>query len=432
MKRVKKALTKRNKLYSDKNVIPAKAGIQSSGSQIKSGMTDTISSILLFVFILLLPTQFGKHFFFPFSYLSGVRVDYLAPTVYLTDMIVGLLVLIDIKSVFAFLKQKKILLLLTLLFINVMFSQSFPISIYRYIKIVELLIVGFIAYKDFVKEKMLLIGFFAAGTIQLLLALLQLISKHSIQGIFYFLGERYMNLSMPGIAKASFREVELLRPYGTFSHPNSLAGFFLLLYSWVLIDKRFNRFLILKYISLFIFSLLIFISFSKIAIFVYLITNFYFLFFVLRINCQFCKWARFIILAVLSILFMQAQTDPLTLQKRLELLKNSVSIILRHPVTGVGVGSYLIVQNQFASKFFYFFNQPVHNIFLLAIAELGIPISLFIFYLLFSFLKKFRASSILLLASIFFTGFFDHYWLTLQQNMLLMGFVIGAILKRRG
>lgn len=398
----------------------------------KKSSRRSFNNVLLFLFILFLPTQFGKHFFFPFSYLSGVRVDYLAPTLYLTDIIVGLLAVMNIKDVFVFLKQKKILLLFVFLFINVLFSQSLFVSIYRYAKIVEILIVGFIAYRSFLKENIMLIALFSSGIVQLILSVLQLLSKRSIQGMFYFLGERYMNLSMPGIAKASFRGAELLRPYGTFSHPNSLAGFFLLLYVWVLIDKRFNKFLILKYASLFVFSVLVFVSFSKLAIFVYLILNFYFLLFISRLPCQFCRWARFIIIAVLGLLFMQTQTDPLTVQKRVELLKNSLTIITHHLLTGVGVGSYLISQNKFASKFSFFFNQPVHNIFLLSFAEFGLPLSAFILYLLFSILRRLKSILYLLLVTIFITGFFDHYWITLQQNMLLAGFVIGTVLKKRG
>ncbi len=398
----------------------------------KKSSRRSFNNVLLFLFILFLPTQFGKHFFFPFSYLSGVRVDYLAPTLYLTDIIVGLLAVMNIKDVFVFLKQKKILLLFVFLFINVLFSQSLFVSIYRYAKIVEILIVGFIAYRNFLKENIMLIALFSSGIVQLILSVLQLLSKRSIQGMFYFLGERYMNLSMPGIAKASFRGAELLRPYGTFSHPNSLAGFFLLLYVWVLIDKRFNKFLILKYASLFVFSVLVFVSFSKLAIFVYLILNFYFLLFISRLPCQFCRWARFIIIAVLGLLFMQTQTDPLTVQKRVELLKNSLTIITHHLLTGVGVGSYLISQNKFASKFSFFFNQPVHNIFLLSFAEFGLPLSAFILYLLFSILRRLKSILYLLLVTIFITGFFDHYWITLQQNMLLAGFVIGTVLKKRG
>src|SRR3989338_7356441 len=77
-------------------------------------LTSNFSSFLLFLFILLLPTQLGKHFFFDFSYLSGVRVDYLAPTIYLTDILALLLLIINFKSFWHFLKEKKILTLFAL------------------------------------------------------------------------------------------------------------------------------------------------------------------------------------------------------------------------------------------------------------------------------------------------------------------------------
>ena len=47
-----------------------------------------IPNLLFYLLILFLPTQFGKHFFPAFSFVSGVRVDYLSPTLYLTDILV--------------------------------------------------------------------------------------------------------------------------------------------------------------------------------------------------------------------------------------------------------------------------------------------------------------------------------------------------------
>ncbi|MBI3366258.1 hypothetical protein HY041_01345, partial [Candidatus Roizmanbacteria bacterium] len=290
-----------------------------------------------------------------------------------------------------------------------LFSQSFFVSIYRYIKVVELLIVGFIAYQSVLKKKIVLLGFLAAGIFELVLSTFQLITKHSFQGIFYFFGERYINLSMPGIAKVSLQGVELLRPYGTFSHPNSLAGFFLLLYIWILINNRFNKYILLRYISLFVFSALILISFSKITILTYIILNVYYLYYRAGISCRLCKWGRLIILGIIGLLFMQARSDPLTIQKRFELLKNSIIIIFQYPITGVGIGSYLISQNQYVSKFSYFFNQPVHNVFLLGFAELGIPLGLYVMYLLFFSSKKLLTSHFLLLTVLVITCFFDHY-----------------------
>ncbi|PIZ67305.1 hypothetical protein COY12_02150 [Candidatus Roizmanbacteria bacterium CG_4_10_14_0_2_um_filter_33_96] len=134
---------------------------------------------------------------------------------------------------------------------------------------------------------------------------------------------------------------------------------------------------------------------------------------------------------VVSLIFLSATTDPLTVNKRIELIKNSITIIMRYPIQGVGLGSYLLEQAKFSSKFYLFFNQPVHNIFLLFIAETGLIIGGFILYRLVDLLiqKRLTKGQWLLIFVIIFTGFFDHYWLTLQQNFLLMGLVMGVILS---
>src|SRR3989339_1317077 len=100
-----------------------------------------INNTLLFLFFILLPTQFGKHFFLPFSFLSGVRVDYLAPTVYLTDIFIFILLIINLKSIFQFLKNRYILLILALLLVNVIFSRSLNLSFYRLIKYLEVFVI---------------------------------------------------------------------------------------------------------------------------------------------------------------------------------------------------------------------------------------------------------------------------------------------------
>ena len=129
---------------------------------------------------------------------------------------------------------------------------------------------------------------------------------------------------------------------------------------------------------------------------------------------------------------MSGQTDPLTMQKRWELIKDSFQIILSHLLGGVGIGSYLIAQSRFISKYALFFNQPVHNIFLLLVSELGFPLGLYIFYLVFRLYRKFfNMNFFLIIFAIFVTGFFDHYWITLQQNYFLLGFIGGYILNRK-
>jgi O-antigen ligase len=130
----------------------------------------------------------------------------------------------------------------------------------------------------------------------------------------------------------------------------------------------------------------------------------------------------------LALIFFQAKGDLLTLSKRTELINNALIIFSHSPFFGVGLGNYLLAQNNFSSKFYLFFNQPVHNIFLLFLAEVGALFFILLFFFFISFLKK-KSKKIsftpyfLLLTTIFFTGFFDHYWLTLVQNFFLMGVV---------
>lgn len=387
-----------------------------------------INLFLLFFFILLLPTQLGKHFFLPFSYLSGVRVDYLAPTLYLTDIVAFLIFVFNLKTVGGFLRQKKVLVVLGLLLLNVIVSLSTPVSIYRYLKIIEFLVIMVVFSKHILEERSVLIALSITALMETILTLTQFINKQSVQGIFYFLGERYFNLSAPGIAKAYFDGVEILRPYGTFSHPNSLAGFYLLVYFFVLTNKKFNNYFIFKAVFLFLSSFLILISFSKIAILTYLSLTIYYLLSTIK-KCRVCLLSQVTTITVLSLIFLRVQADPQTIDKRLELIRNAAAIIFKHPAAGVGVGNYLIAQTQFTSKYLYFFNQPVHNVFLLVLAETGLLVSGLILFQLINQLKRWLKKTVgfYIITVIVITGMFDHYWLTLPQNFLLLGVVLGSL-----
>ena len=135
-------------------------------------------------------------------------------------------------------------------------------------------------------------------------------------------------------------------------------------------------------------------------------------------------------IVVVSLIFLQATTDPLTISKRIELMKNSITIILHYPIYGVGLGSYLVEQAKFSSKYYLFFNQPVHNIFLLYFSEVGIVIGGLIIFLSLAKINQLIKISPYVFSALILTGLFDHYWLTLQQNFLLMGLAMGAILSR--
>ncbi len=384
-----------------------------------------IIQILFFIFLALLPTQFGKHFFLPFSYLSGVRVDYLSPTLYLIDIIILILVLLNIKTVMGFFKRPVFFYLIILLGFNIALAKNPFLALYGSARIFELLAVFALGKPILSKLSPLLIlwAFTLTGIMELGLSIAQFIFKQSLQGPFYYLGERLFSLGTPGIAKIAVNGLEFLRPYGTFSHPNSMAGFYLLVYFFVLINKRFDRHVFFKYFSLLVFACLIFISFSKTAILSFLFLNIVYVF-LNRNLCKICMVSRIIVLGILSVVFLFPVGDPMTIAKRLELMANSLTIMIANPLTGTGLTNYLLAQSQFVSRFPLFFNQPVHNILLFFLSETGL-MGGFILFRLGMFLKdNLSKNQWLLTGAVLMTGMVDHYWLTLIQNFLLMGVVL--------
>ena len=148
------------------------------------------------------------------------------------------------------------------------------------------------------------------------------------------------------------------------------------------------------------------------------------------LDCRICKIARLTISFIISLVFLQASTDQATIGKRIELMKNSIAIISRYLIQGIGLGSYLVAQARFSSKYYLFFNQPVHNIFLLYFSETGLIIGGLIIFLSLAKINRLIKMSPYIFFAIILTGLFDHYWLTLQQNFLLMGFVMGMTLSQ--
>src|SRR3990167_8131159 len=107
-----------------------------------------IQNNLLFFFLLLLPTQLGKHFFFSFSYVSGIRVDYLAPTIYILDILAILLITSVLPSIMNILKKNRRLFLLFcgLMLINILFSAQPILGLYGALKLFEIILMGMVFY----------------------------------------------------------------------------------------------------------------------------------------------------------------------------------------------------------------------------------------------------------------------------------------------
>ena len=280
-------------------------------------------------------------------------------------------------------------------------------------------------------NKAIFYGFLTGTIMQFCIVIAQLILKHAMQGPLYYLGERAINMSMAGVAKVSLNGVELLRPYGTFSHPNSLAGFYLLLFAFYLVSEHIKVRGIFRIMLLVLCSLLVLFSFSKVALISLVVINVMYLVYKWDDykECWLCLIARCAVPAVLIALFLPAQGDLLTIDKRIGLAQNAFIIILAHPLFGVGLGNYVIAQHAFKNPYPYFFAQPVHNIALLTVAQIGIPATVLLSLMVLRARRHIRYLYVapFIITAVLFTGMFDHYWLTLQQNILIMAVLFALI-----
>jgi O-antigen ligase len=107
-----------------------------------------------------------------------------------------------------------------------------------------------------------------------------------------------------------------------------------------------------------------------------------------------------------------------------------MDMIRQHPITGVGLGSFVLELGVYAIQGAII--EPVHSLPLLVGAELGLPGSILIIGLFLSIglqiLKAQTAQSILASATITGLGMisiFDHYLWTLAPGRLMLGLAIG-------
>ncbi len=396
---------------------------------------------LFWLLILLLPVQLGRHFWFEWTQVLGLPIDYLSPTVYLTDFLVVAVLFFwwwDIKrrltiDDFRLVSQKYwwVGAVLFYLLITSLLAQNSGVALYKFVKIIEFTLLGFYIAKNNYPLSALRFPLSLAVAYSSLFAIFQFIKQASLGGIFWWLGERNFNLITPGIAKAIISGRLVLRPYATFPHPNVLAGF-LLVAIFLLFRKRG-----IYSILIFILALIgLVLSFSRTAWLVGLIVGF------LALLRHFGgggkrKYLRvgavlLVLLIAIGVFFSFAKnlSGQEALSQRFSLAQIAIKMIKTNPLTGVGLNNFIPQLPNYWQQFgMTYWLQPVHNIYLLVTTEIGlVGLLIFLWLLILTFKKLLIANRwplIVALSVILALGFFDHYWLTLQQSQLLLTVVFG-------
>lgn len=414
-------------------------------------------SLLLFF----LPIQLGFHFWPLWSFVLGRRVDYLSPTIFFTDILVlGTLLfwVYEKRANISSLLYARWYLVGFFCFtlfacLNSFLSTSFPVAIYKWIKVFEYIGLGIyivsmrVRMRDVVFPLSLSVGYSA------FIAIVQFILQRSIGGYLWVLGERLFYIDTPGIARFNICTFSsnicslVVRPYATFSHPNVLAGYLavispILIYHILNSHETRRRFWI-HAISIVLGCIALLFTFSRsawvvMAMSVCVLIIAHWRKSVLRpkkilsrvfviIGC-----ILFLGFSVAFITFIPSVTDE-SVVRRVELQQAAVSMWQQSPIIGVGLGNFLVELPHYTQSRQINFLQPVHNIYILALSELGL-IGLLSIILLFIWvymytprifsrvrkhdLKYLRIYTLPVL-SILLLGLVDHYPLTLQQGQLL-------------
>lgn len=354
-------------------------------------------SFLLILLIFTVPTNLFLSFSSGSEYVHGLRVDYLIPKLYLSDLVV---IAILVSCLFFFrpaigrvlsraaMTPKKYLVLVFVL-IAVFFARQFftevpLISVVAFFRLIVMVLLTLFISKlsKYLEKSWLLIAVAATVLFQSLVALFQWFTQTSVYG-YALLGEP--NISHPlGLAKTMWWGSEAILPYGTTAHPNVLGGF-LAVYLTALLYitsnyklKAWHQTFVLVAFVIGLGTLLLTHSVSAL-----LALGIGIIIICAKRSLSYVKaWQFFGIFAVgtiitgilLALSVVTFQSTDISTVRRFYLFLAGTVIFVQHAVLGIGLSQFTLFLDQALSneKAIVPFLQPVHNTLVLLMAEVGI------------------------------------------------------------
>ncbi len=433
-------------------------------------MLDKIEKYLFWFLLFAIPFQIRKIVFY-----EGWRFnEWLSFSVYLTDIVFFILFIIWAYNLIkkkTFVSRDLYLVLVSGLLLisasSLFLADNLKIGIFSLLRLIEFLIF-FIYIKDYVIKKFNfyqgLSALILGGVFQSLIAIGQFIRQADL-GLRY-LGEGMLGLHINGVAVfVSENGERVMRAYGTTPHPNVLAGLlfltiFALYFVWFY-KKPFNRAYNYTYALTYAILLVgLLLTFSRTIILLWVagfIIRCFLIAFIpkyrqkLWFNAEMRHKIIVILLTTLIVLILFAVVLWPEVMSRIKISADDEAVRLRlfYAIEtldqkinwlGSGAGNFIIwLKNKDPNLPIYLY-QPVHNIYLLLYAEIGllglgcflalIGYTIYDFYRSYKFRKLFHYSFFLVFVSILLMGFFDHFLWTLQQGRFVLWLSIALIASK--
>ena len=401
----------------------------------------TLHKKLFFVLALLLPVNLAKHFIYPGAYVDGILVDYLIPTLYLTDLLIA-----AIAALWLFEKRKvpagtvKLFVPFALFAgISVVFSARLVPSLFVYMQMLAHIFIAVYAAAEIDAEKDFYTLAKITGVLAILLGALVL-AQWAKQGAVFnnyaFFGEQPYSAATLGIAKQALFDKAYVLPYATFRHPNALGGFLSVALVWLMYGMAKRRVFAVPFVF---GALALFLTFSQVAwaAFVFGILA---LFLIERFGkggvlASLAATATIVFFGI-GLLFLNADGSR-SVAMRAALMRAAAVRVWEAPFVGAGPGTAAaVLEAHLRLPGVIRFPQPVHNIFMLVLLESGIFalvsfIGLWVFAG-YTMLKNYFGAAAFLFVSLLqlaILGSFDHYIITMQQTQLLFWLTLGLALS---
>lgn len=411
-------------------------------------MAAKIGRIFFYVLIFLLPWQTRWIF-------REATLEYWRMSLSAVDILFSLILLSSL-----FIKQKisshfySIFIFALAAFFSIYWASDKEIAFYAWGKLVEGIILFYLFFKLGINRLKAIIIFIFAGVLQSILAIWQFVQQNILANKWLGMAAHAPEVFGDQVVEGAFGRI--LRSYGSLPHPNILAGFLvvcLIFLFWLAKQAHQEYQKIFLYLSGFFLTTGLFFTFSRagwLAFFVLTTTH------CLRrlikylikkpprasvVALSFFSLSIFILLAffnwpiVLTRIKSETRLEIKSNQERTAGYQEAWQIIKKYWPTGVGIGNYTV----------YTKSQPVHNLYVLVAAELGIFGLLLFLALLLLNLRGWTSSNLegsllegsLLEGSLLFEGFlpffvltlFDHYFWSLHFGILLFWLFLALLIS---
>lgn len=376
---------------------------------------EQLAEVLFLAGMFVLPFGFFAIVWQPAIHLSGQANQFTNASIYLTDILVAAsaLCLFPFRKNIQFGDKKIVWILLALTALVIASNQVFPIG-WLVFRLALFWILYLLLKNNVTTYEKLAKTILISASVQALIA----IAQFAKQGDIGIIGEP--DLSSTGIAKIDIGDTKKIRGYGTMLHPNILGGFLVLA---TILGIHLKKWLPLVAICL---AGIVF-TFSRSAMLALAITGVVFAFFNFKKIFK-GKQKYLIVVAIIAILaggtaFKSHLFSTYELEERLNQLSPTINMTIKNPL-GVGWQNFTNeIQSYTEEKLAPWEYQPIHNVYLLVMAECGVIGIVLVLFLMFrAFQKSDFKYAILAFAII---ALFDHYFYTLYAGEVMTIILLG-------